>query len=198
MDKISNFLTYLDLFGFDLTFRHKRFTKYRTYYGGIVTIICFIVLCYGFFEFAKDCLHKENPLIRETSYYDEKSIIDIKHFFFSLFFSDLHLNHIPNPEKYLIFHGVLTNITDNKTISNIPFVKCNYEKHLKHVALPKEKFDKRFMNFNETFCLDYDETFSLLNSLNEFPRVSLSIYVIECKNTTVYGINCESFFLNQS
>ena len=195
MELIQEYLSYLDIFGYDLSFRHNRFTKYRTYYGGILTILCTGFLVYAFLNIASDCLDKTNPLVRETSYYDDYSIVNGTKFFFSFYFTDDKLNSFDNPEKYLIFQGVLTNYTNDAETKTVNFVKCDYKRHFERTKLPLSRIKEKIKNFNDTWCLDLEEDFHLINSGTEIPRLSLSIYVIECTNSTVHNLGGMKFLL---
>lgn len=194
METIKEYLSYLDIFGYDLSFRHNRFTKYRTYYGGIITIFCIGFLVYAFMNIAKDCLDKTNPSVRETSYYDDYSIVNGTKFFFAFYFTDDKFNSLPNPEKYLIFQGVLTNYTNEAETKIVDFVKCDQKRHFERTKLPFNRINEKIKNFNDTWCLDLDEDFKLINSGNEIPRLSLSIYVIECTNETMNGLESNLLF----
>ena len=191
MDAVLDYLAYFDIFGYNLSFRHNKFIKYRTYYGGILTIICTGFLMYAFVNLSRDCFNKTNPAVRESSYYEDFAILNAEKFFFSFYFTDNMFNNMPNPEKYVIFHGVITNYTNEIETKTVPFVKCNYPKHFYNTTLSKEKVDQKLSNFNNTYCLDLEGDFNLINSGTEIPRLSLSIFVIECKNTTIDGVDCK-------
>lgn len=198
MDSLLNYLSYFDIFGLDIAFRHNRFIKYRNFYGGITTIFCGIFLIYAFLELSYDCIHKTNPLVRETSYYEDYSIVKGSNFFFAFYFTDSDFNFIKNPEKYLIFYANISNSTSNEgNIETIQFSKCNYDKHFNSKILTKEIINEKIKNFNNTFCLNFDNKINFINSGTEIPRLSLSLYVVECDNTTIHGVDC-NFLLTLS
>lgn len=90
-------------------------------------------------------------------------------------FTDEIFNFITEPEKYLIFHGVIRNSTNHSETKIIPFVKCDYEKHFKKTELSKGKVEEKISNFNKTSCLDLNDDFHLINSGNEIPGFSFHI-----------------------
>lgn len=194
MKLVKDYLELFDIFGYDLTFRHKNFIKFTTYYGGLITIFCTGFLLYAFLNLSKDCLKKINPIVRETSYYDDYSIVDANKFFFAFYFTDTLYKYIDNPEKYLIFHGVVTNYTDESERSVIPFVKCNLERHFNRTQIPTESINAKIPNLDKTYCLDLEEGFKLINSGTEIPRLSLSLYVIQCSNRTIDNIDSKINF----
>jgi len=189
MEFLDKHLPYIDFFGYNLSFRFNQYKKYRTYYGGLLTIICSGFLLFTFFNLAADCLNKTNPIVRESNDFEELSVVEGTKFFYSLDFTDENFNSIVEPEKYLIFHGVITNHTDHREIKTIPFIKCDFDRHFKKTNLPKEKIDEKINNLNRTWCLDLDNEFRLINTGNEIPRITLSIFVIECFNTTTLDFN---------
>lgn len=195
MRLVKEYLELFDIFGYDLTFRHKNFIKFTTYYGGLITIFCTGFLIYAFLNLSKDCLKKINPIVRETNYYDDYSIVYADKFFFAFYFTDSLFTYMPNPEKYLIFHGVVTNYTNESETTIIPFIKCDIEKHFNRTEISIGSINDKISNFDKTYCLDLDQGFNLINSGTEIPRLSLSLYVIECKNTTIDSVDCIIIFV---
>ena len=55
METRHEYLSYLDIYGYDKSFRHNKFRKYRTYFGGIITAFCLGFLLYAFMNIARDC-----------------------------------------------------------------------------------------------------------------------------------------------
>jgi len=198
MEFIKKYLSYADFFGYDLNFRNNQFKKYKTFYGGLLTVICIGFFIYSFLNLAADCFNKTNPIVRESNYFADYSVVEGKEFFFSFYFTDENFNIIDQPEKYLIFHGVITNYTNHRQTRKIPFIKCDYKRHFHKTKLEMEKINEKITNFNETWCLDLDNDFHLTNSLNEIPRHSLSIYVIECSNSTILDMNCKFIYLSHN
>lgn len=50
--------------------------------------------------------------------------------------------------------------------------------------------------FNKSYYLDIDQNFNFINSGTKMPRISLSIFVIECRNKTINNINCKKGLIN--
>lgn len=192
---LNEVLTIIDIFGYPLTFKHNQAINYRTKLGGSFTfmVVCFLI--YAFLHISRDCFHKTNPIVRENSFYDDKAIVFGDKFFFSLFFTDDKYNILSDPEKYLVFHGVISNYTDDLQVTTVPFVKCDFDKHFNKTKVNTEKIAEKMKNFEQTYCLDIDDKFFLMNSGTEIPRLSLSIFVIECANKTIDGVDCNNLFL---
>lgn len=195
MEKLNKYITLLDYFGYPLTFKHNQQITYRTTLGGSLTLLTLIFLVYSFLIFSKDCFNKTNPSVRETNTYDDYTVVDGKKIFFSFYFTDDKFRKIENPEKYLIFHGVITNYTDDISTRTVPFVKCDIDRHFKNKGLSTDKLQNKLSNLNYTYCLDIEEDFNLINSGTEIPRLSLSVFVIECTNQTIHDVDRNFYFL---
>jgi hypothetical protein len=183
-------LTFVDMFGYPLTFKNNQAINYRTKLGGAFTLFTLCFMIYAFLILSKDCFNKTNPIVRENSVYDDKSVIDGDKFFFSIYFADEKYKTLPNPEKYIIFHGVLNNYTDDMETTTIPFVKCDFDRHFNKTKIDKNKLNEKMKNFDDIYCLDIANDFKLMNSGTATPRLSLSIFIIECANRTIDGVDC--------
>ena len=179
-DKFNLFLSNFDFFGLKMSFLYKGRTKYKTCYGGVITVLCSILLTFIFISISSDCFYKLNPFVREAILYDQKSILQGNDFFFGLYFTDEDDNIIQNFDKYLSVIGVIKNNTS--TISKeentfIPFKKCDS----KYFA----NYDTSRVKLKDIHCLDIQDKFILMNGYNEFPKISLSINIDICVNKTL-------------
>ncbi len=163
--------------------------------GGFLTILCAGFLVYAFLNISRDCFYKTNPTVRDNSYYDDYTVVNGNKFFFGIYFTDEKYNLIQNPERYLIFHGLVSNYTENLVVTTIPFSKCSFERHFNKTGVPLQRISEKIKDFEESYCLDIDDNFNLINSGTEIPRLSLSINVIECMNRTIENINCKNYFI---
>lgn len=181
----------IDIFGFNLTFRNKGFTKYKTRIGGIFTILVIISCITFFFYVSKDLFYQTNPTVRISDEFKDNVEVKSTDFIFALYFSNNELEDLDlkggNIKDFFDFTGEkkVKKIVGEKSKNDIlNFTKCNEtEKNkLKGNSYMKDK-DSRL---NNTYCLQIGD-FSLQNSLNEIPKRSLSINVRKIKNTNETG-----------
>ena len=177
LDIFKLFLSNFDFFGFKMEYLYRGKTRYKSCYGGLITILCFILIAFIFAEISKECFNKTNPFVREAIFYEHKSNLHEKDFFFGLYFRDKDHNVIENFEKYLTVEGIIHNntlkISEEEEIS-LPFKRCESKDF--------SKFDISGLKISDYLCLDIKDKFNLINLYNEFPKISLSINVKECKD----------------
>ena len=180
LDVFKIFLSNFDFFGFKMEYLYKGKNRYKSCYGGLLSLICIIFVTFIFISISEDCFYKTNPKVRESILYDSKSILQEKDYFFGLHFRDKDHNIIENFEKYLTVDGIIRNntITISKEEEiHIPFKKCES----KNFA----NYDTSEVKISDYLCLDIKDKFILMNRYNEFPKISLSINLKECVNNTI-------------
>lgn len=190
MKKIKKTIKFCDIFGSSITFRHNNQLKFKTLGGGIATIFSMAFLIFLFNYFADDCINKTNPLVRDNNVYQIDNYINMTNYFWAFYFTDGFKNKIEDPQRYVAFHAIHTNWDQTMKITPIKFSKCNINKHFKRIKLDREKIFQIIPNLYDSFCLDLDDDFFLLNGNTQIPRSSLDIFVIECENKTMKDINC--------
>lgn len=174
-DKFKLILCNFDFLGFKMEYLYRGKNKYKSCYGGLITIICSILLTYIFINMSSDCFNKLNPTVREAIFYEQKAILQEKDFFFGLYFRDGDHNIINDINKYLTIEGLLKNNTlslSKEENIHFPFKRCESKNFAKY-----DTTDIKISNF---LCLDIKDNFILMNSNNEFPKISLSISIKEC------------------
>jgi hypothetical protein len=188
---ISQGLVKCDIFGYDICLRHQSQRKYKTIFGGIITLMLAVFLIYLFTYFSDDCIKKINPSIRMQNSFANPIVLNASSFIYALQFTDSNNKVITDPTKYLSFHAIVTEWEHNKTQLILSFSKCNKNNHIKKTGIRDEIIYNKIPNFNQTFCLDKPEEFILKNGGNEIPRKSIQIFVMECMNKTLLNKNCK-------
>lgn len=197
---LKNLICLVDIFGFNLSFRHDTNTKYKTRSGGIATIIS-VILCFLFFFYSSlDIFYQTNPTITKTNHYLEQVNITSEDFFFAFFFSDKFIhpfneNEIEDIKDYFDFFAIANYHLGNDTIlsDRLEFKKCLSLNHnsidyfLNSTSVFKIDGHHNAEKKNHSYCLDLDTEkrgdFRLMNSLYEVPKISLSIKVKPCNKT---------------
>ena len=70
-------LRILDIFGRPITFETKDSENFKTYFGGLLTVITGILMIIIGFIFGEEIYQRENPNVLESNYYQDYSRIDI-------------------------------------------------------------------------------------------------------------------------
>ena len=191
---IKKFLKLCDIYGTQISFHYEKSLLMKSVTGGICSILTAILGVIVLYYFSNDCIKKKNPGVREANVYKEQNSIDANNFYLGLHFTDSQYLKLENPEKYLAFHAVISDLR----ISNTPnyeilqFSKCKLNKHfLKNSDSELNNIQSRVPYLNESYCLDLPQNFTFLNSDSEVPRKSINIYVTECANMTIQRVSCK-------
>jgi hypothetical protein len=190
--KLFKLIKITDMFGGELTFRHKDQMRYKSVNGGLATLTSFIFILYIFFYFSSDCFHKTNPTGRDTNFYEINNSLNLSKYFFAFYFTDQYYRPLPNPNKYLAFHARVSKWDTNLTQYPIFFSKCNMDKHFGRSGMNEDQILTVIPNFNETYCIDLEEDFQLINGNTQIPRLSIEFIVAECNNSTIWGVDCKT------
>jgi hypothetical protein len=193
---ITNGFRKCDIFGYEICLRHQGERRYRTIFGGIITLMLGVFLIYLFTYFSNDCIKKINPATRMQNNYSNPIILNASSFIYALQFTDSNNQIIENPTRYLAFHAIVTDWEHNKTQYILKFSKCNKNNHFKNTGISEDLINSKIRFFNETFCLDKPEEFILMNGGNEIPRKSIQIFVMECMNKTLLDVNCKYYLIS--
>jgi hypothetical protein len=192
---LTNVLHSIDLFGHDLTFKHKKSYKFTTALGGVSTIISGAFLLYVLIYFSRDLLNKTNPTVRQTAYFQDNNYLNTSTYFYGLdIVTDANVP-MENPEKFLIFHAVITYWNAKKQEKTYTFSKCDLRKHFNKVDIQHDYIHSKLLHFNTSFCLDLEDGFQLLNGFADIPRQSIRVFVVECMNKTIDGIDCNKILI---
>jgi hypothetical protein len=191
MSAIYNGIKMCDIFGYEIGLRHHGERRYRTVPGGVVTIVVSTFFIYLFSYFSSDCLNKVNPATRMQNNYFNPIILNATSFFYAIQFNDGSNKLMKDPTRYLSFHAIFTEWEDTKKQNIIKFVKCNLKDHFKNTGIDEKIINEKIPFFDETFCLDIPEDFTLKNGGNEIPRKSMQIFVMECMNKTLLEVDCK-------
>ena len=77
-----------DIFGYDICLRHQSQRKYKTIFGGIITLMLAVFLIYLFTYFSDDCIKKINPSIRMQNSFANPIVLNASSFIYALQFTD--------------------------------------------------------------------------------------------------------------
>jgi hypothetical protein len=186
-------LTHIDLFGYTPHMQIGKNKKFRTVYGGLVTLIIYFFL--GFFSLLsiKEHIFKESPKFYYSHKYDRGSKginlnENIDDFVFAF---SLHSNNLTNLRGILdhsiTTHTLSSNSQDNlsdKNVNDLKIVRCSEI----NVTLFNDYFS--YTELNEMFCLKNYSLF-LKGDASYSDNSYLQIYL---KKNQTYKIT-ESYFL---
>jgi hypothetical protein len=193
MKYVNKTIKVFDIFGTQITFRHNNQTKYKTCGGGCATILSIGFVIFLFHYFSYDCINKINPIVRNNILYKIDNTVNMTKYFWAFYFTDEKRNNIDDPERYISFHAVITDWKETMQEKIVTFSKCNLNKHFGKTSFTKQKIFQIIPNFYDAFCLDIEDDFNLLNGYSQIPRSSISIYVMECYNKTMFGVDCNYY-----
>jgi hypothetical protein len=190
MKHITKTIKVFDIFGSLITFRHDNQTKYKTCGGGCATILSagFVIFLLHYFSY--DCINKINPIVRSNIVYKADNTVNMTNYFWAFYFTDEEFNLLDEPDRYLAFHGKITVWTDKLEQRTLTFSKCNLKKHFSNTSFSRQKIFEVIPYFYDSYCLDLEEKFNLFNGYSQIPRASLEIFVMECYNMTLHGVDC--------
>jgi hypothetical protein len=148
----------------------------------------FLIFLFNYFSY--DCVYKTNPIVRENNVYEIHNSINMSKYFWAFYFTDEYYKKIEDPDRYLGFHAIITTWNETMETKPVRFSKCNINKHFSRTGFDKEKIFQLIPHFYDSYCLDLDDEFYLLNGNTQIPRSSLDIYVMECHNKTMKEVDC--------
>ncbi len=187
---MDSYIELFDAFGYEINFRYRRNKRYRSRLGGAFSSISFAFILYLFYYFSQDCFNKTNPNVTIVNTFNNTVKLNSSSFVYAIYFTDTDNIAINNPQKYLSFHGIITEWGNNKKEHPINFSKCEISKHFNKSNILENRINQKLLNYDKTYCLDLPKDFEFLNGRNEIPRKSLRIYVMECMNKTMFQRDC--------
>jgi hypothetical protein len=192
LKKVIKFIKFSDVFGSELTFRHQNQVRYKTINGGLATLTSLSFIFYIFFYFSADCFNKTNPVVRDTNFYEINNSLNFSKHFFAFYFTDQFYRPIPNPSRYLAFHAKVSKWDANLTQYPIQFSKCDLQKHFGRSGMSNEYILSIIPVFQDSYCVDLEDDFYLINGNTQIPRSSIEFIVSECSNSTIWGVDCKT------
>jgi hypothetical protein len=157
--KMLQFMSYLDFFGVTFNFTTYGHTKFRSPLGGLLTMICAIVIIiFGIF-FGMDFFTKKNPKVIQQTVYPDDYLPPIKISPENILFPWRLVDSYSRPVDFegkifprLSYLKYVQNSTGTILVaySNLKIEKCNS----KNIQIPE--FSNKF-NISEYYCVDWSD-----------------------------------------
>ena len=158
MNYIYEALAEIDCFGTNFNFflNHKK--KFKTFYGGIITIITLLLIILCLICFGDNLYHKKNPTINQTNINSDYTIINLKNekLVFAFRFENLDGQYVDISNKIYpkIYYYSRPEINNSNTLSVfkqeefLSYHICNESDDGENINLIK--------NYGKLFCIDFN------------------------------------------
>jgi len=143
----------IDMYGTKLGFNFKRKSTYNSIFGGISTILTFIIYILFFLLFSQDLYFKINPKVTSDTVYITENIINnytfTKESFLFAFYSPIHFK---DPKLYEFSIEYIYEIENNYSSTKLDFISCEKTQYI-------YLFDK-YENATDYYCLDFSNIYN--------------------------------------
>jgi hypothetical protein len=197
---LKSFVTNIDAIGIEPSFTFSRQSRFKTFFGGVLTVLLILLFIAGFFYFGRDLYEKINPvLLNSKSINMNPKSLELTPanfpFYIALENNLDNLNYFKDPTVFTI-QGKFRNqvryidasgvVRLNVTSTNIKLVDCDLNYH----------FPGMIKDFNSTayqiaYCIAPNQTIQIEG---DFPNDVFNIMqfnLFQCFNTTAVQ-NCKS------
>ncbi len=157
MDKLQilKFLcTYVDIFGQSTQLRINKQTRSKTLFGGILSILMFLVLFAFFYYISQDVFYKTNPQISVEELINQNySPINLDRYSFPISFALTNYGNFALYNPRYFTYSILLNY-GLKTSENLTEEKLNWTNCTKDFFRQISKSEYENLQMNNYFCIE--------------------------------------------
>lgn len=195
---MASFLKQIDLFGIHPDFFINKNSRYRSPFGGFLTLLLFGSGIFLFIVLGNDMLYSKNPEIISSDILNStpsRTAIGKNDYYFILGLQDASFTHFYDESIYeLIFQQVLVHSNETSSeriVTDIPFERCT-EEHL------PEDMKSYFLRapagskIQDLICIKKGLEYQIEGAFDSFHFEYTYIAIKTCSNSTIKNITCKS------
>ena len=187
----------LDLSGAPTEFFIGKDSKFKSSFGGFLSLTFISSALILFFLLGEDMITSRNPELVTSEVYNnqpDSSIVGKNGYFFIFGMENSNYQHFYDESIYDVFLQNITIISNETesttTVNNIPIERCTED----HLPADLKSYFLRVVKapINNLICVQKGYEFHIEGSYDSFIHKYISLNIKTCKNSTAKNITCKT------
>ena len=194
---ISHLISKLDLYGIQPHLFIDKKSKFRTTFGGLISLMLISSGLILFFLMGHDMINSYNPELVTSEVYNPQpssSVVGKNGYFFILGMENSYYQHFYDESIYDVYLQNITIISNETgsttTVGNIPIERCTED----HLPADLKSYFLRVVKapIGNLICVKKGFEFEIEGSYDSFLHKYISLNIKTCQNSTTKNITCKS------